>query len=253
MNNLRKIGFSQRIQSEWLEYAANLVLSGKSKDEIKILLNEYLKDKISVGTKAKRSNRDLAVDKIINIWVKPPKNIAPLRNDSLELFKNLPKKEHLPLHWSMTIAVYPFFGFVAAAVGRLLRLQTNFTPSQVYKRLKETLGEREAVFRAARRILRVFVDWEVLKDTYKKGVYEPASVKIISNSNLAVLMVEATLFSIDKNSESLNSIIRWPGHFPFNLNVKNLVGKIEFSERLEVHKLGLIEDVVSLKKERSRP
>jgi len=46
--------------------------------------------------------------------------------------------------------------------------------AQAQRRIKEQLGEREAVSRAARRVLRCFVDWGVLQDTSEKGVYQSA-------------------------------------------------------------------------------
>jgi len=50
--------------------------------------------------------------------------------------------------------------------------------AQAQRRIKEQLGEREAVSRAARRVLRCFVDWGVLQDTSEKGVYQSAQFTI---------------------------------------------------------------------------
>ena len=58
------------------------------------------------------------------------------------------------VHWCMCTVVYPFFGTVADAVVRLLRLQGSAGAAQVQRRLRERLGERETVARAARRIWR---------------------------------------------------------------------------------------------------
>ena len=73
------------------------------------------------------------------------------------------------VHWCMCMAVYPFFGTVADAVGRLLRLQGTAGAAQVQRRLRERFGERETVARAARRILRAYIDWGVLSETDEKG------------------------------------------------------------------------------------
>ena len=71
----------------------------------------------------------------------------------------------------MCIAVYPFFGTVADAVGRLLRLQGTAGAAQVQRRLRERFGERETVTHAARRILRAYIDWGILEETDQKGLY----------------------------------------------------------------------------------
>ena len=56
------------------------------------------------------------------------------------------------VHWCMCMAAYPFFGTVADATGRLLRLQGTAAAAQIQRRLRERLGERETVARAARRV-----------------------------------------------------------------------------------------------------
>ncbi len=42
---------------------------------------------------------------------------------------------------------------------------------QVQRRVREQYGERETVSHRVRCVLRSFVDWEVLKETSKKGIY----------------------------------------------------------------------------------
>ena len=69
----------------------------------------------------------------------------------------------------MALAAYPFWGAVAAQTGRLLRLQGTVAAAQVQRRIKEGYGERDTVSRAARRVLRSFIDWRVLTDTATKG------------------------------------------------------------------------------------
>ncbi len=51
-------GFSQRIRLEWFEKTANLILAGNDKTAVNDSLQDMLKDKISVGGKAVRGNRE---------------------------------------------------------------------------------------------------------------------------------------------------------------------------------------------------
>lgn len=43
--------------------------------------------------------------------------------------------------------------------------------AHVQRRVHEQYGERETVSRAARRVLRSFLDWGVLQETESKGIY----------------------------------------------------------------------------------
>ena len=87
----------------------------------------------------------------------------------------------------MIMAVYPFWGNVAAHVGRLLRLQETAAAGQVQRRVREQYGERETVSRRVRYVLRSFVDWEVLKETPEKGVYSVVAHEVTREEVIAWL------------------------------------------------------------------
>ncbi len=124
MNNRQKqIGFSQRIRLEWLQYTANLVLAGNDKGAVSSSLQELLKDKVSVGGKAVRGNKEKAITILMKIWLNVPGELEAVRDDGLELLKTLPRKDQIAVHWGMAMAAYPFWATVAANTGRLLRLQ----------------------------------------------------------------------------------------------------------------------------------
>ena len=104
------------------------------------------------------------------------------------------------VHWCMCMTVYPFFGTVADAVGRLLRLQGTAGAAQVQRRLRERFGERETVARAARRILRAYIDWGVLVEAGEKGLYRSAAKRVVDDAPLAVWTIMAVLLAADVNS-----------------------------------------------------
>lgn len=68
MATTQQVGFSQRIQLSWLEYTAQLVLAGKSRDEINDALQEHLQDKLSVGHQVERGNREKAITILLKVW-----------------------------------------------------------------------------------------------------------------------------------------------------------------------------------------
>lgn len=238
-----QVGFSQRIQLDWLERTAELLLAGSTRHELQTALDDFLANKLSVGNNAKSTNRSKAITILLKIWVSVPQDLEPLRNEALEHLIRLPIDEHLPVHWGMTMAVYPFFSIVAETVGRLLRLQGSCTAAQAQRRIREQLGERETVSRATRRALRCFIDWGVLQDTPEKGVYQAAPTRLIRDKKLVAWLIEAALIASSKELASLNAITQTPAFFPFATTQFN-PRDLESNERLELFHQGLDEKMV---------
>ena len=166
-----QIGFSQRVRLEWLEQTANLVLAGNDKTAINDSLQDLLEDRVSVGGNSVRGTREKVITILLKTWFTVPCELEVLRDEGLEILQGLSRKDRIAVHWGMALAAYPFWGAVAAHTGRLLRLQGSAAAAHVQRRVKEQYGERETASRAARRVLRSFIDWGVLIETHDKGVY----------------------------------------------------------------------------------
>jgi hypothetical protein len=239
-----QIGFSQRIRLDWLEQTAYLVLAGNRKDAA---LQEALHDKLSVGGQAERGNREKAITILMKIWISVPAGLEALRNRGLELLKESPRDGHIVVHWGMCTAVYPFWGAVAASVGRLLRLQGTASAAQVQRRVRERFGERETVSRAARRIIRTFVDWGVLAETTQKGVYRPAGVRRVDDPRLLAWLVEAALHAQSNGSATLTALLDAPSMFPFQLSRLHGGDLAAVSGGIQIVRHGLDEELVMLR------
>jgi hypothetical protein len=246
MNGPLQIGFSQRIQLEWLERTASLLLRGHRRGEIQAALHEMLQGRLSAGGTAERGNREKAISILLKIWVTVPSGLKLFRDDGLTHLNRLPIADHLAVHWGMTIGVYPFVGVVAEAVGRLLRLQGSCAAVQVQRRLREQLGERETVARAARRILRCFIDWGVLQESKEKGVYQSSSARPVMDRKLAVWLIEAILRASESTAVPLKAIVQSPALFPFVVGPLS-IGDLEGHDRLEWFRQGLDEEMVMLR------
>ena len=243
-----QIGFSQRVRLEWFERTANLIVAGNEKPAIMEGLQELLRDKVSVGGQAVRGNREKIITILLKTWLTVPGGLEPLRDGGLELFKRAQRVDHLALHWGMVSAVYPFWAGVAGQTGRLLRLQGTAGAAHVQRRVREQYGERDTVSRAARRVLRSFVDWDVLRESGVKGVYEPASPMVVDDRNLSAWLIEAVLVSGVNGPTTLKSLTDSTALFPFRLprlSAGELVGS---SKRLDVITHNLDEELVVLKR-----
>ncbi len=241
----RQIGFSQRIRLEWLERSANLALSGFDRVAAYQALQELLQNQLSVDGNAKRGNREKAITILMKVWITVPNGLESFRDEGLSLLRNLPKDDRIAIHWGMSMATYPFWGTVAETTGRLLRLQGSAMAAQVQRRVRELLGERETVSRAARRVLRSYLDWGVLRETAQKGTYEQGPVRAVNDPQAVTWLISAALMASGVNSAPLNAVTQGPALFPFNL-VRPTAKALEECGRLESHRQALDEDTVVL-------
>lgn len=239
-----QIGFSQRIRLEWFEQTVNLILAGNDKVAINSALQGILADKVSVGGVADRGNREKIISILMKIWVNASPKLEAFRNEGLDLVRRLPPKNHFAVHWGMVMAVYPFWAAVVGHTGRLLKLQNTAAASQVQRRMREEYGERETVSRAARRVLRSLVDWEVLKETTMKGVYSQGLSLPIQDSKFVAWLVEANLYTRPNGSAPLRDLLDTPSLFPFRLMKISAETLVAISPRLDLLRHGLSDDLI---------
>ena len=244
-----QIGFSQRIRLEWFEQTANLMLAGNDKTTINDSLQDLLQDKVSVGGKSVRGNREKIITILLKTWLTVPRELEKLRDEGLEILQGLPRKDRITVHWGMTLAAYPFWGAVAAHIGRLLRLQGTAAAAHVQRRVKEEYGERETASRAARRVLRSFIDWGVLNETHDKGVYDQGKQYLVEEPRLIAWMVEASLRARSNGSAAIKDLLDSPSIFPFRLAHVSAEHVASLSPRLDILRHGLDDDLVMLREE----
>ena len=238
------IGFSQRIRLDWLDYTANAVLAGSPEDEIVAALRERLRERFSLGGDRVSGNRDKAVAILTSVWVTVPKEFRTLRGEGLDLLRQADANDRILIHWCMCMAAYPFFGMVADAAGRLLRLQGAAAAVQVQRQLRERLGERETVARAARRVLRAFIDWGVLVETGEKGLYRGAAKRVAADSGpLAVWVLKAVLSAGGGTPQPPSTLLRAPRLFPFEIALPSTAA-LEACGAFEIVRHGLDHDIL---------
>ena len=244
-----EIGFSQRVRLEWFERTANLVLAGAEKAAINSGLQEFLKDKVSIGGDAERGNREKIITILMKVWLTVPAELESLLVGGLELLKRVPLRDHMAVHWGMVMAVYPFWSGVATQVGRLLRLQGSAAATHVQRRVREQYGERETVSRAARRVLRSYLDWGVLQESGEKGIYSAGPSLAVEDSRLIAWLVEASLHVRANGSAPLKDLLDSPSLFPFRLKPMHAESLLAASSKIDILWHGLDDDLVMLRKQ----
>lgn len=247
-----QIGLDRLVRLEWLEQTASLVLANNDSATIKTVLQASIKDSFRSADPTVRGSMDKTITILAKVWSGPPTDLVALRLFGIELLQHFPAKEHLPIHWGMMTAVYPFWASVATQVGRLLNLQGSATVAQVQRRVREQYGERETVSRRVRYALRSYLDWGVLQGSGTKGIYTAGATLAVDDSRLIAWLVEACLHARSSGSAPLKDLLDSPSLFPFRLKAVHTEGLLSVSSGLDVLRHGLSEELVMLKKQQTK-
>jgi hypothetical protein len=216
MSRRDTIGFDRDIELEWLDFTAQRTLEGLASEEVRRSLWQLLEGKVA-GDKP-RSGRGKTVTVLTHVWLDVPDEMRGLRNRALAELRDALPAERLALHWAMVVATYPFFGDVAAAVGRLLALQGNASLAQVNRRLIERWGERSTMIRAVRRSVRSMVRWGALRDSAKHGTYEPVSPRLPIRAAVSGVLVEGVAAGL-RETLPATQLLSHPCLFPFDVGI----------------------------------
>lgn len=236
-----EIVFRRKVRAIWLEQGMALAELGRSWAEAKpVLAKEIAADNAGIETIRK------VLEHVRRIWFAPPENCSALRSAALTLLRTckLPATRTL-LNWGMAIAAYPFLGSVAEALGRLLRLQQEAHRIDIQRRLRAQHGDREFVSRITRYDVSSFLDWGVIIETKKPGVYQLAKPIHLHNGEQLAWLAEAVLISRAKTQMIPSEFSHHPCLFPFNLDSLN-ASDLNSNPRLKLLRQNLNEEYMIL-------
>lgn len=245
---LTQIGLDRLVRLKWMERVSSLVLADNKAKDIKVILQNDLRDSFRSERTDVRGSLDKTITILTKTWLVVPKDLEAIRVEGLELLKQLPVHQHIVVHWGMLMAVYPFWAGVAAQVGRLLRLQSTFTIAQVQRRVRENYGERETVSRRARYVLRSYVDWGVIEESGSAGLYKAGLSIQIEDTKLIAWFVETMLNTQSNQSATMRDLTSSPSAFPFHIKKVSADSLFSMSKHVEVIRHSLDEDMVMLRK-----
>ena len=244
---LTQIGIDRLVRLRWLEKTASLCLAENGAASVAAILKTDLKDYFQTGQSVARGSIDKSITVLLRVWARVPRELQPLRSDGLDLLKRLPRQSHVAVHWGMIMAAYPFWASVAAQVGRLLRLQDSVAAAQVQRRVREQYGERETVSRRVRYVLRSYVDWNVLDETARNGVYCAARPLPVDDPGLIAWLVESSLHAKPGATAPLKDVTGSPSLFPFRLEPMPTEDLLAACPRISVLRHGLDDELVMLR------
>lgn len=245
----QRIGIKQTIRVEWLQKTVNLLRAGLDTKQIRQELHEFLAERKGDGFEGQRSDqtRTFAIANLMRVWVTPEPELMSFRDTALALLPEQPSM-NLAIHWAMISAAYPFWFNIARQTGRLLNLQSQVTHKQILQRLKEHYGDRTTIAREAQRVIRAFVAWGVLIDTDNgMGCYGQGNRSAITDTRVASLMLEAALLASPGGQAALGVLLNNPAWFPFELPILSGEAIVQATDRLEVNRYGLDDELLALK------
>jgi hypothetical protein len=234
----RIIGFDRKLQLGWLDHTIGLCQDDLAASILAERLDSRLSGEIT-GSEARRKT----IVVLRRIWANVPEEQRSLRNEALDMASRISPEERLWLHWGMSLLAYPVFRDVAATVGQLGRLQDIFGQAQVQRRMIEGWGQRTTLERAVRRLLRTFIEWQVLTETGVRGQYAVAATRQTQNQHLALWLFDCSLRAHDAEQVPLREFARLAYAFPFDL--APFVDEIRRSGRFDISHQGLDLEMVA--------
>ena len=91
------------------------------------------------------------------------------------------------------------------------------------------------------------MDWGVLKDTEQKGVYQAGTLVLIDDDRLIARLAEAFLLSRGGDPFPLKALLKSPSFFLFQIKPIHAKNIVTLSDRLEMLRHGLDDDLLMLK------
>jgi hypothetical protein len=238
MQKRKVIGFDRKIEREWLDSVLDRVATTSDVAALRRFVQKLLEPH-HPGVVARGKTATV----VMRLWVLIPAEHQTVRDEAIALLPSLPAKDRLWLHWGMALLAYPLFRDTATAIGRLLKLQGDFTMAQLERRLVETWGDRSTLRRAAQRIVRSTVQWSVLTDL-GHGKFAAAERQATSSKELQMWLLEASHLSETTSELESRQLVSLPTSFPFQITVS--LADLRRSQVFTIHRQGLDMDMVAL-------
>lgn len=237
----KNIGFRRNIYLSWMDAAAAFCSETEDPNQIRELLDPIVQEQIR-----STENRRMALDILVNIWVKNRDSHPDLWSQAVALYAHsVDPTERLWLHYGMTLLAYDFFGLVASIIGQISRHEETISPKAVKQRVMGEMGQLGAVEKATERVIFSLRDWGVLAETELRYVYRPLRHShSASNLDVQIWLLAASLVVQPAQQVPFVDLLRQPVLFPFRFTLS--VDDLRQSTLIQVQRQGAGWDMVSI-------
>lgn len=213
----RVVGFDRPIELSWLDLLASHY--AETRDVKAAFYDTRAVVELTVGGGASPHNATgKTMTVLARVWLKVPKWAERLRDDAAQSMVNLSPADRLAVHWAMSELAYPFFLDAASAIGRLARLQDEFTLAQFKQRLTEEWGARGTMPPAAQRLLKTWTSWGVLVATDDRGTYA-AAPRVAVSAEASVLVARSRVLAESGRPLVIDDFAHLADLFPFTVDL----------------------------------
>lgn len=240
MSATERIGFGKKIRMVWLTEALRLRASGSDFNSARTELEPL----IATTNPGKEAVRKVMANIRQVVFQPVVANIAHSEHGNRLIQES--DRNAFCVAWGLSIASYSFVATTAETIGRLLKLQHQFTASDMTRRLTERLGERGFVNRVARYNLSSFLDWGVLSSDPTKKVYLQGNREKIRDDALLAWLVEAVLLSSRQSNTLFSHTLSSPVLFPFEFEPVSASVVAGLNPRLQLIRQNLNEECLVL-------
>lgn len=240
MSSTQRIGFGKKIRLTWLVEALKLRAAGREFHQVRSELEIQI---------THTNPGEAAIAKVVSnlrqvVFQPVAENLAHLEHGLRLIQEN--ENHTFCVAWGLAITSYSFVASTAETIGRLLKVQSQFTAADMSRRLTERLGERGFVNRVARYNLSSFLDWGVLRCESKKNLYCRGRVEKIQDMEVLAWLMEAVLLASGQNEmaclHTLSSLLL----FPFEFDPISATFLANQNPRLQVNRQSLNEEYFSI-------
>lgn len=221
MSQRRVIGFDRELRLEWLDAVACRAAAGEPAEQVRAWLDGHLSDLL--GGSGKGGHRGKTVTVLTRIWASVPRECVEIRDRAVQLLGGGDATDRLGLHWSMAMAVYPFFAEVVGVIGRLLVLQGEVDRQAVVRRMLEAWGDRPAVSRGCRAVWTSIIGWGVLAEAGKRGRYTRLGSQLKVSREVGNVLADGLVISGSRMRQSTPRA-DLPALFPFRRSDRSQQG-----------------------------
>jgi hypothetical protein len=187
----------------------------------------------------------MAIDILLNIWVKTAKSHPKLHTDAVSLFSHSQlASDRIWLHYGLTLLSYDFFRLATRSIGKILRYQEVCTPKEIKRRMFAEIGQLGAIEKATERVIFSLRDWGILENSGKRFVYNAAPRIQTANFSLEQWMLQIALETQPAEEVPFADLVRLPELFPFHFAIG--IDDLRQTERFEVQRQGMGWDMVRL-------